>query len=228
MVFQSSRGDGASKLYQKSSSGEGSEELVLDTPRESSSAPGGVGAGANLQDWSSDGRFVVYMIRGKTGHFELWVLPLSDDRKPFPFLQTDSDQTQAQISPNGRWIAYTSNESGQDEVYIQGFPTRGSTRQVSAAGGVQPRWRRDGRELFYLASDQVLMSVPVANEPSISVGRPSALFRTRLDFLGTHAPNYLAGYDVTADGQRFLLIVPPEQPTPPITVVLNWTSALKK
>jgi hypothetical protein len=187
-----------------------------------------VGAGANLQDWSSDGRFVVYMIRGKTGHFELWVLPLSDDRKPFPFLQTDSDQTQAQISPNGRWIAYTSNESGQDEVYIQGFPTRGSTRQVSAAGGVQPRWRRDGRELFYLASDQVLMSVPVAIEPSISVGRPSALFRTRLDFLGTHAPNYLAGYDATADGQRFLLIVPPEQPTPPITVVLNWTSALKK
>ncbi len=213
ILFQSTR-DGSAMLYQKSASGAGAEERLADVP------------GVNLQDVSPDGRFVVYMILSKLGRFELWVLPLSGDRRPFPFLQTEFNNGQAQVSPDGRWIAYTSNEAGRDEVYVQSFPTAGSKRQVSTEGGAQPRWRKTGGELFYLAPDQVLMAVPVKDGQPLQVGRPTALFRTRLEFLGLQGPFFMAGYDVTADGQRFLLNMPPEQVVPPIEIVLNWTSVL--
>jgi Tol biopolymer transport system component len=216
ILFQSTRGDGRARLFQKNASGADTEERLADIPN------------VNLQDVSPDGRFVVYMILGRQGRFELWVLPLSGDRRPFPFLQTEFNNGQAQVSPDGRWIAYTSNEAGRDEVYVQSFPTAGSKRQVSTEGGAQPRWRRTGGELFYLAPDQVLMAVPVKDGPPLQVGRPTALFRTRLEFLGLQGPYFMAGYDVTADGQRFLLNMPPEQAVPPIEIVLNWTSVLNK
>jgi Tol biopolymer transport system component len=216
ILFQSARDDGRVKLYQKSASGAGGEERLADI------------ADVNLQDVSPDGRFVVYMIVGKEGRFELWVLPLFGDHRPFPFLQTEFNNGQAQVSPDGRWIAYTSNEAGRDEVYVQSFPTTGSKHQISREGGAQPRWRRNGGELFYLAPDRVLMAVPVKAGAPLQIGRPTALFRTRLEYLGLQGPFFMAGYDVTADGQRFLLNAAPEQVVVPIDVLLNWTAVLNK
>jgi hypothetical protein len=102
------------------------------------------------------------------------------------------------------------------------------TRAVSREGSAQPRWRRNGGELFYLAPDRVLMAVPVKAGAPLQIGRPTALFRTRLEYLGLQGPLFMAGDDVTADGQRFLLNAPPEQVVVPIDVLLNWTAVLNK
>ena len=216
ILFQSERGDGHARLYEKSTGGAGVETPVADV------------RDVNLQDVSPDGRLVVYMIVGNRGRFELWVLPLSGDRRPFPFLQTAFNNGQAQVSPDGRWIAYTSNESGRDEVYVQSFPTAGLKFQISRDGGAQARWRRSGGELFYLAPDRMLMAVPVNEGPRLTIGRPMPLFRTRLEFLGLQGPYFTAGYDVTPDGQRFLLKAPPEHVIPPIDIVLNWAALLSR
>ncbi len=162
------------------------------------------------------------------GHFELWTLPQFGDRRPSPFLQTDFNNGQAQISPDGRWIAYVSNESGRDEVYVQRFPTTGAKRQISRDGGAQPRWKKSGGELFYLAPNQVLMSVSVKGDELLQASRPTALFRTRLEFLGLQGPYFMPGYDVTADGERFLVNAPPEHAVAPIDILLNWTAVLNK
>ena len=137
------------------------------------------------------------------------------------------NKTQAQVSPDGRWLAYTTYEFGRDEVYVDSFPTGGHRQQVSVGGGMQPRWKRNGGELFYLAPDQTLMAVPVTTGPArFDHGRATALFRTRLVPTGSQIP-WPTMYDVTADGQRFLLNGPPADPGPPITVVLNWLAGVK-
>jgi hypothetical protein len=160
---------------------------------------------------------------------DLWVLPRVGDRKPFPFAQSSFNKTQAQVSPNGRWLVYTSYESGKDEVYVQSFPAPGSRRQLSLAGGMQPRWRRDGAELFYLGSDQTLMAVPVTTtEGAFEAGLPRPLFRTRMIPQGSQSLWFDTMYDVSPDGQRFLILGPPDEPGPAITVVLNWLGGLKK
>ena len=200
----------------KNASGDGDEEPLFTFDRP-----------AALADWSRDGRFLVFTMRGEKSLSDLWVLPLSDNRRPAPFLETAFNKTQAQISPDGRWIAYTSYESGGDEVYVQGFPTPGSKRQVSTAGGVQPRWRSDGKELFYLAPDQRLMAVPVASGAALEIGAAAPLFKTRLIPQGSQSIGLSTRYAVSPDGQRFLCIVPPDDSGPPITVVLNWMAALQ-
>jgi Tol biopolymer transport system component len=218
ILFQSRRSANGLALFLKDAGGAGKEDAVEVIPRDS-----------HLWDWSRDGRFIVYSTIGMQGAADLWVLPRVGDRKPFPFAQSPFHKTQAQISPNGRWLAYASYESGKDEVYVQSFPAPGSRRQVSLAGGVQPRWRRDGAELFYLGSDQTLMAVPVtATEGTFEVGRPRPLFRTRIIPQGSQSLWFDTLYDVTPDGQRFLILGPPDEPGPPITVVLNWLGALKK
>jgi serine/threonine protein kinase/Tol biopolymer transport system component len=218
ILFQSHRAAKGLGLYLKDAGGAGSEDAVDVIARES-----------HLWDWSRDGRFIVYSAIGVQHAADLWVLPRMGDRKPFPFAESPFHKTQAQISPNGRWLAYTSYESGKDEVYVQSFPAPGSRRQVSLAGGVQPRWRRDGAELFYLGSDQTLMAVPVtATEGAFEVGRPRPLFRTRIIPQGSQSLWFDTMYDVTPDGQRFLVLGPPDETVPPITVVLNWLGALKK
>ncbi len=216
ILFQSSSAGGL-KLFVRDSSGAGSQEAVGEMP-----------TGSHLMDWSRDGRFIVYASIGKQRNAELWVLPLTGDRKAFPFAQSAFNTTQAQVAPNGRWIAYTSYESGRDEVYVQSFPALGGRRQISTNGGMQPRWRRDGKEIFYLGSDQNLMAVPVATEGAFEAGRPRALFRTRLVPQGSQSLWFDIAYDVSSDGQRVLINGPPEDPGPPITVVLNWLGALKK
>jgi eukaryotic-like serine/threonine-protein kinase len=190
----------------------GTEEIVFESASDS------------VADWSHDGRYIVLSRHGS----DLWAVALVGDRRPFPFLETPANETQAQLSPDGKWIAYTSNESGRDEVYVQSFPVPGGKRQVSTDGGVMPRWRRDGKELFYLAANQFMMAVSIGNAISLELRTPVPLFRTRVLVQGSESTGLATDYDVTADGQRFLLIGPPQDPGPPMTVVLNWTAALKK
>jgi Tol biopolymer transport system component len=203
-------------LYQKNSNGIGDEELLLKA--ESSLVP---------EDWSLDGRFLVYMLTDRGGR-DVGFLPLAGDRKPVPFLNTAFLERHAQLSPDGRWMAYASNESGAYEVYVQSFPAGGGKWQISTGGGVQPRWRHDGRELFYLAPDNKMTSVAVRAGATFEAGTPEALFQTRSAGLAP-STTFSQQYDVTRDGQRFLLNVDTSEVNAvPITVVLDWTAALQK
>jgi dipeptidyl aminopeptidase/acylaminoacyl peptidase len=202
-------------LYEKSSSGVGKEEPLFHSD-----------AAKLPLDWSSDGRFLLFEAREPLGaKSKLWVLPLSDDRKAFPLLQTPFSESLGAFSPDGRWIAYVSDESGRPEVYVQTFPVSTAKWRVSTSGGTQPRWRRDGKEIFYLTPDHRLVAVALTPGSSFEPGIPAALFE-----IGT-APGVglRHQYCVTSDGERFLVIRGAEtQETPPITVVLNWTADLKK
>jgi Tol biopolymer transport system component len=212
IVF-SSNPKGHYDLYQKASGGAGSEELLLED--NFNKIP---------TSWSPDGRFILYASYGGTRNFGLFALPLFGDRKPFPFLKVQSNPGSGKFSPDGRWIAYASGESGRVEVYVAPFPGSGGKWQVSTAGGFWPRWRRDGTEIFYLAPDSKLMAAAVNGKGgSFEVGAVKPLFQT-------HAPIGTSySYDVSTDGQWFLINRAPEQGTAaPITVVLNWTAGLKK
>jgi Tol biopolymer transport system component len=214
IVFESTRG-GSRGLYKKLSSGAGTEETLfkasdLRAPR----------------DWSSDGKFILFERSDPKTGSDLWVLPLFGDRKPIPFLQTEFQELDGRFSPNDRWIAYDSNESGKREVYVQPFPASAGKWQISTNGGSDPIWRPDGKELFYLATDGKIMAEPVKSDATFEAGVPKALFQTM--FVGFVRGGF-EHYRVTADGQRFLVNMPSAGGTPPpITVVLNWTAGLKK
>ena len=151
------------------------------------------------------------------------MLPLSGERKPYPFLQAPFSQLEAQFSPDGKWLAYFSLESGRPEVYVAPFPGSGGKWLVSTEGGTWPRWRRDGKEILYLSPDNKVMAAEVrASGSSFEVGAVRALFETRPYRTGG------AAFDVSADGQRFIIKYAQEQPTAAITLVVNWTSELKK
>ena len=177
-------------LFQRSADGSGSEQAVLESP-----------VSKQPLSWSPDGKFLLYLaLPGSvaTGN-DLWVLPTSGDRQPFPFLQTRFSETAGQFSPNGRWIAYISTESGRPEVFASAFPDAGGTRQVSTGGGTFLRWRRDGKELYYLALNGTLMAATVnSDRAAFEVTAVKPLFATSLygDF----------PFDVSPDGQRFLTI----------------------
>lgn len=204
LVFSSQR-SGAGDLYAKLASGTGSDELLETSGN--FKVPG---------SWSPDGRFIAYHDFPK-GHPEIWTLSVSD-RKKTPFLQGDFDKGHPDFSPNGRWLAYSSAESGRSEVYVQPFPGPGGKWQVSSAGGQMAEWRSDGRELFYLAADGKLMAVEVKAGNSFETGEPRALFAVRPK--SSPDRQYLA----SRDGQRFLVNTPlGEQESPPITLVQNWT-----
>ena len=150
---------------------------------------------------------------------------LVGDCQPRKYITSDFSEVQGKLSPDGKWMAYVSNESGTYEVYVQPFPVLGQKVRVSKGGGTHPHWRRDGKELFYHASDSQLMAVAVKGENHFEVGVATALFDVG-DFGGGLS---LYPYDVTADGQRFLLLKPVEQTSSQaITVVLNWTAGLKR
>jgi Tol biopolymer transport system component len=176
-------------------------------------------------DWSLDGRFLLYL--AERGQGDLWILPLLPTQKPRPFLESPSDERQGQFSPDARWIAYTSDESGAHEVYVRRFPGADGKWQVSTHGGAQPRWRRDGKELFYLAPDGKLMAAAVkAGLPTFETGTPEALFNTGITASFVERRNH---YVVTRDGQRFLVNISAEdENSAPITVVMNWDAALIK
>jgi serine/threonine protein kinase/Tol biopolymer transport system component len=171
-------------------------------------------------DWSMDGRFIIYMQNPPTTNFDLWVLPLFGDRKPFVFLQTPFTEGGARFSPDGRWVAFMSNESGQYEVYVARFDNPREKWRMSSEGGNSPRWRRDGKELFYVAADNRLMSVSVRPGKTFEADNPTALFKLS---------DSRSGYDVTADGKRFLFSSPVTQSqSSPFAVVANWTALSKR
>jgi Tol biopolymer transport system component len=215
IIFASNRG-GQFDLYEKASTGLGNEEPVLVSNEDK--IP---------NHWSHDGRFLIYAdIRMKTRN-DLWILPVSTgttgDRKPMLFVQTEFDEHTAAFSPNGRWIAYCL----EGEVFVQSFTgddtgpaaNAGGKWLVSTSGGCLPRWRRDGKELYYLARDGKLMTVEVNGGATFEVGPPRALFEVEAG----------GGYDAAADGQRFLVRLPLEETvSSPITIVVNWAAALRR
>ena len=155
----------------------------------------------------------------------------SQDRKPFAFVQTEFNEFHGQLSPDSRWMAYTSDESGQHEVYVRAFPSGEGPWKISTKGGEQPRWRADGKELFYAAADGKIASVAVkvtpGPKPSFEAGIPVLLFESHMAATGTTVAN-LFQYDVTADGKRFLVVTNNVTAAPPLTVVVNWNAGLKK
>jgi eukaryotic-like serine/threonine-protein kinase len=151
---------------------------------------------------------------------------LSGDQKPFGLLTTPFSETQAQLSPDGRWVAYVSNESGRFEVYVQNFPKPAGKWQISTDGGVQPRWRGDGKEIYYLSAvGRRVMAVPVNAGASLEVGSAMPLFNDTFSTLSF----FNREYDVSANGQRFIVLASPaDTRNTPLTVVVNWTARLKK
>jgi Tol biopolymer transport system component len=213
VVFQSNR-KGVFNLYWKLSSGAGADELLLESDQAKAPA-----------DWSSDGHFLLFRsIDPQTG-FDLWVLPVSGDKKPFPFLKTPFEERNGQFSPDGKWIAYQSNESGRFEIYVQPFPGPGGKFQISSSGGAQPRWNKNGKEIFYVSLDSKMMAAPVNLSPdglSLESGTPVALFPVRIAGGPVSAFNKQQ-YAVSSDGQRFLVdLVAEEGTASPITLILNW------
>jgi hypothetical protein len=201
-------------LYWKDFSGAGHEELLLKTAQ--ASLP---------QDWSRDGRFILFVQFGPKS--KLWVLPLAGDRKPLPLLQTEFNEHFPTFSPDGRWIAYCTDETGRFEVYVRSFTEGGAAVTagkwpVSNAGGIYPVWRRDGKELFFKAPNGKLMAVRVKAGSTFEPGIPVALF-------DTHDASIDSNYDVSADGQRFLIsrLIDAGEPRP-VNICTNWLAGLKK
>jgi serine/threonine protein kinase/Tol biopolymer transport system component len=212
IAFSSNR-KGHFDIYQKASSGAGSDELLLESDFDKQPT-----------SWSRDGRFLLYWTFDPKTQADIWVLPLAGDRKPFPFLNTEFNEGNGQFSPDGRWIAYFSAESDRVELYVAPFPGPGGKRQISTSGATVPaKWRGDGKEIFYLALDNKLMAAEVDGTGSmLEVGAVRALFEIRVG-----GPAYV--YDATADGQRFLVNTAVEQKeSAPITLVINWTADLKR
>ena len=183
--------------------------------------------------WSPDGQLLAFVEVTPTTGVDIWVLRMGDPspgsgqvRKAQPFLRTPFNEGAARFSPDGRWLAYISDESGRFEVYVQSYPGPGGKWQISTEGGTEPVWTRNGRELFYRSGDK-MMAVDVATQPGFAAGKPRMLFE------GPYEPAQIpvANYDVSPDGQRFLMLKPVEQaqaaPTQ-INVVLNWFEELKR
>jgi serine/threonine protein kinase/WD40 repeat protein len=209
LFFSSSR-EGVQQLYQALSDRPGSEDSLLRS--EAWKAP---------DDVSPDGRFLIYETSDPKTRFDLWLLPLSGDRKPEPFVVTPFGEYGAQFSPDGRWVAYVSNESGRREISVQAFPGLGGKWQVSSAGGTMPRWRKDGRELFFLGADGQLMAAEVRLSASFESRVPTALFKVSL--LESPDPQY----DVSPDGTRILVNRVSRTEATPMTVVLDWAAGLE-
>jgi eukaryotic-like serine/threonine-protein kinase len=206
-------GDG---LYQKNSNGAGKEEVLIP-PTNSYMIS---------NDWSHDGRFLLYTIQDPKTKNDLWVAPLTADAQlsgpPTPFANTEFSEQQGQFSPDGRWIAYVSDESGRPEVHVQAFPVPtggGSKTLISRDGGTQPRWRRDGKELFYVSLDGKMMAVDVSSGQAFKTSVPRVLFQAPI--YGDDSAPSLFRWDTTADGKRFLVDTMESSPEP-LTVVLNW------
>jgi eukaryotic-like serine/threonine-protein kinase len=220
IVFASDR-DGQMDLYQKRVAVDAKEELILKT-REWKLPT----------DWSSDGRSIAYHTVHPETKGDVWVLPLGGDPEPVPVVRTAFDEFDGAFSPDGKWIGYTSDETGRMEVYIQELSRpntqAGASRwQVSTNGGSMLRWRGDGKEVFYVAPDGALISVPLKTERTVVVGAPNRLFDTPI--ASPTSITATVGYAVAHDGRRFLMEVPLRERSPaPIEVVFNWSAALKR
>jgi len=226
IIFVSNRGGHVGDLYGRASNGSGQDEVLLSTP-----------SGKMVNQWSRDGRFLVYAEQDPKTKFDVSYLPLGEDGtpsgKPMPFAHSEFNEIQGQLSPDSHWMAYTSDVSGQREVYVQPFPSADNELRISTAGGAQPRWRADAKELFYVTPDGKLAAVAVTvtrgTKPSLKAGAPLTLFDAHISAQGQYF-----NYDVTADGKRFLVAANPSAASstapsaPPLTVRVNWNAAPPK
>jgi Tol biopolymer transport system component len=221
IAFASQRG-GRFSIYQKASLGTGGEELLFRSPDED----------VMPLDWSRDGRYIVYRTLSTRTRSSLWLLPLGGDAKPIPFAQSGFRTIDARFSPDGKWIAYVSEDTERTEVYLRAVPGGtssgpGAQWQVSTEGGQRPAWRADGKELFYVALDRRLMAVPIATGAGVEKGAPRSLFQTRV--FGFSLVSVSSPYSVATDGRRFLInSLPEEVEEAPITVWVNCQAGLKK
>ena len=204
-------------IYRKPANGAGAEELLV--PAQVLAVP---------KSWSPDGRFIIYaQINPGTGA-DLLAIPVAPDPKPFIIAQTAANEDQGQFSPDGHWVAYTSNESGLSEIYVIPFPPSpsGGKWLVSRGGGVQPRWRRNGKELFYVSPDWKMMAVEVNTQPVFQAGTPRPLFQT--DMVDTGIRTGPMSWDLSPDGNRFLIITENPSEALSLTVALNWRAPAAK
>jgi eukaryotic-like serine/threonine-protein kinase len=209
ILFLSTRA-GVTQLYRKPVNVVGGEEIV-GAPESSN------------PDWSADGRFVVYQKFDSKTEWNLWAFSLTGDRAPVLIAGTEHGERAGRFSPDGRWVAYDSTETGRREVWVQPFPPNGSRWQISTTGGSSPHWSGDGKELFYVAADGMVIAVAVGSGGTFDRGAPKPLFQTIFRGGG------YANYAVSHDGQRFIMTVPPgPEDATPITVVTNWTALLRK
>jgi eukaryotic-like serine/threonine-protein kinase len=210
IAFESNRG-GTTNVYQKAANGVGQEE-ELDKDARSKS----------VRDWSRDGQYLIEEVgRSSETGIAVWVLPLFGNRKPFPYLESKFDEGNPKVSPNGQWLAYESNETKRNEIYVQSFPKPGGKWRVSTDGGTSPVWSRDGKELFFRDANGKLMAAEVRSGPGYKFDSDPA--KPLFDL-----PGGAGTFDVTKDG-RFLIPAPVGQSTSaPVTVVINWTAGLKR
>lgn len=207
IVFASSR-TGASRLYLKSASGTGPEVDLTE--------------GVMAFDWSRDGRFVSFFRSVGENAEDIYVLPMTGTRKAVPLIATRFSEYEPRFSPDGKWLVYTSEESGRPEIYVQTFPLSNLKFQISTNGGVQPIWSRNGREIFFLGLDGKVMSAPLTIAPRFTPGVPRALFQADADILYVHN-----SYEPSADGQRFVVATYAGAQAPPVAVIVNWTRLLR-
>jgi len=229
LAFSGGRERSVLNVYQRATDGSGAETLLFESADN---------IHRFVTSWSSDGRFILYhtgTARSQTGN-DLWILTIGDDAKPRALLQTPFNEVDGHFSPDGRWVAYVSNESGRNEIYVMPFPTPGGKWQISTAGGVQPRWRGDGKELFFLAGNEMMAAAVNGTSTAVEVGAVQRLFA-----VSRRVQNYTsfavsaggfgpgAVYDVAANGQRFLVnaVIEGQTAAPPITVITNWTATLR-
>jgi Tol biopolymer transport system component len=208
---------GGAGIYRKLANGAGLEEALVRS------------TGLTFpKSWSPDGRFILYaQVKPGTGA-DLLAIPVEPDAKPFVVAQTPANEDQGQFSPDGHWVAYTSNESGLSEIYVIPFPpsSSGGKWLVSKGGGVQPRWRRDGKELFYISPDSKMMAFEVNTQPVFHAGTPRALFQTGIVDTGIRTGPM--SWDLAPDGNRFLIISEKSTDASSLTVALNWRAGLRK
>ena len=215
-IVYNSNVTGSPHIYTKPADGSGTEKALLETGAEAEYA----------ECFSPDQRYLVYTRAAPTPGtgLDIWALPLFGERKPFPIVQTPFNDIEPRVSPDGKWMAYQSSESGRDEIYITAFPGGGVKWQISSSSGSVPRWRRDSKELFFLDGGDNLMAVDInTSEGTVRPGTPRALFRARAA-QGARGP-----YTVTGDGTKFLINSGDvQEESEPLTLVQNWTAELKK
>jgi Tol biopolymer transport system component len=216
IAFSSDRSHQAD-LFDKATDGSTSEHPLLEAEGQKLAA-----------DWTPDGRYVLFWDREPRGlrRVGLMALPLFGDRKPVTILErTAREDFSVRIAPDGRWIAFATDDSGRVEVYVTSFPNPVERWQLSTAGGTMPRWRKDGKELFYVSLDGKLMSVDIQGGKGFQAGIPKPLFEIAVPSEFLHGYGF---YDVTADGQRFLMKLPADLSAPPLRLIASWTALLEK
>ncbi len=223
VAFSSNR-SGTMDLYEKSVSGSEPERLLLASDKLKIAT-----------DWSRDGQFLVVQQSDPANGWDIWVLPMTGGKRAFTLMDSQFNELQGVLSPDGKWLAYVSDETGTNQVYVREFagdpaegknaPAAGVKQRVSAGGGGQPRWRSDGRELYYVSADRKVVAVPVGAGPTFATGASTALFA--VPTIGPDNPSPV--FDVSKDGKRFVVFAPTSEPRQTlVTLILNWTRALKE